>query len=548
MNSRFIHTLQRFFSDKRVTIAIIGIAIGARLLQLIYFYTIGFDISYQVIAMHNLSVGNGITVDTVNPADVSATIYTPLINWPPGYSLLLLPFYVLFGHNYIAAGLTIDIIAAIVLIVVSRKILFLLDIPLHLVNIFTLLVGFFVYRFYFVASTDAIGVSFFLLAIYFMLRLFRDKKSWITKTVLISLFLLLCGSLKYLFIPVLFVVPAFILIRGIADRDALTRKAGIFSLLLLAVVIGALLLYQQSISGMVGYISEQGRGFYPQHLLEAYPFFPGSFIRPDTVSSVAGQSAQTDLAIYRVFLVIHIILLLFIIAYAIKAVRKNGIRNLSLPAVFLYLALSLSLAITFVLAILSMRVPPEEIVPGYFWTYIEESRYYGLATILVHFFIFIFYKHYRQSVSTFTRYLFFALLLLLIPEMIRCGVFGITRIKNLGREEYTWQYEDRFQRYTDKVINDAIRQYGTDKVVATGSNYYMNNRVAVYSHTPLLTNIYAINDLASVKAAAPTILLAVIQESDKPAFQSFLASKQIALAGYFDNYYFYTVRVDANSP
>lgn len=534
---------KRILSDPRMTIVVIAIAIGARLLQLIYFYTIGFDISYQVIAMHNFSVGNGITVATVNPGDIASAIYTPLINWPPGYSLLLLPFYELFGQNYIAAGLTIDIIAALLLIFVSRRILFLLDIPLYLVNLFTLLVGFFIYRFYFIASTDSIGVSLFLLAVLYMLLLFKSKKRWLGKTILISLFLLLCGSLKYLFIPVLFVVPAFIIIRGIADRDTLIRKAGFVSLVLLAIVVGGLLLYQRSVSGTVGYISEQGRGFFPQHLLSAYPFFPTAFIRTDTISLVAGSS--TEPAIYRIFQVLHIGLMLLIIGYAARAAWTKGIRHLPLPAVFLYLSLCVSLAITLLLAVLSLWVPEEEIVPGFFWTYIEESRYYGLATILVHFFVVLFYRHYRHAVAKSIRLLFLGLVLLLIPEMIRCAVFSVTRIKNLGREEYTWQYEDRFQRYAHTVIKDAIRLYGTDKVAATGSNYYMNNRVAVYSHVPLLNDkdIYAINDLPAIKAAAPTILVAMIHERDKPAYEGFLSRKEIALAGIFDGYYFYTVHV-----
>jgi hypothetical protein len=544
MLTRLTDSLQRIFSDKRVTIAVIAIAIGARLLQLIYYYTIGFDISYQVIAMHNLGAGNGITIATANPADISSAIYTPLINWPPGYSVLMLPLYKLFGENYIVAGLTIEIIAAIVLLFVSRRILFILGIPLHLVNIFTLLVGFYVYRFYLVSSTDSIGVSFFLLAIYYMLLLLRDKKGWIGKAFLISLFLLLCGSLKYLFMPVLFVGPVFILIRGIADRDVVIRKAGLLSFVLLTIVVGAMLLYQQSISGTVGYISEQGRGYFPQHLLSAYPFLPDAFIRPDTVGMGVGMQADTGQPLYRFFQLAHLLLLLIVVVYAIAALRKKGIRQLSLPAVFLYLSLALALAITFLLAWLSLFVPKEEIVPGYFWTYIEELRYYGLATILIHFAIFIIYYYYRRTIPALLRWVFFGLLLLLIPEMIRCVVFSVSRIKNIGREEYTWQYEDRFQRYAHSMVRDAIAQYGTDKVVVTGSNYYMNNRVAVYSHTPLLSDIYSINRLDSIKAASPTILLAIVRENDKPAFQSFLSSKKIALAGYFNGFYFYSTLIN----
>ena len=69
-----------------------------------------------MLATQNLVYGHGISTAHVFSSDLSQIIYEPLIKWPPGYSLLLAPFYILFNHNYIAAGLALDILAAIALI------------------------------------------------------------------------------------------------------------------------------------------------------------------------------------------------------------------------------------------------------------------------------------------------------------------------------------------------------------------------------------------------------------------------------------------------
>lgn len=174
MENSLANKIKRFLSGKKVTITILILAIAGRLMQVFYFFNIRSDRSFQMLATDNLLHGNGISLARVSADDLSTIIYSPLINWPPGYSLLIAPFYTLFNHNYIQAGLTLDIISSILLILVSRSILKILNTPVYLVNIYTLSAGFFIYDFYFISSTDAIAITFFIIALYYTL-LFLKK-------------------------------------------------------------------------------------------------------------------------------------------------------------------------------------------------------------------------------------------------------------------------------------------------------------------------------------------------------------------------------------
>lgn len=543
MKSAFINKTLIFLSGSRITLLIVGIALISRLIDLLYFYTIGFDASYQVIAMHNFVAGDGITISKAIPADIANTIYDPLLNWPPGYSLLLAPFYVLSGHNYIIAGLTLDIISAITLIFTCRAILKTLSVPLHFINLFTLFNGFYIYKFYQIASSDAIAIAIFLVAIYYTLQLARQPERWRYKALIITLCLFICSTIKYLFVPVVFIIPGLLIVAGITNRHRIWKKAGLFCFLILAVIIGGLLFWQQSLTNTVGYVSATGRGFYPAHLLSAYPFIPGAFLQPGTVGKLLNSPSDTGDPLYRLYQFVHAALFLVFTYYTFRLIAKTKFRQLTSAHFFYYTAFFLSLAITMVLAALSIRVAKEEIVTGYFWTYIEELRYYGLAVVLLHLGLFVAYTHYRPPVSWSRSAWAVLLLLLLLPELCRGLVFDMRRVTKIGREEYTWQYEHRFQQFADNVIEKQRRIQPFDKVVVTGSSHYMNNRVAVYSHAAVLTDHMAINDPAAIDASKPTLLLVMLYEKELAPWQPFIGSNRGEVAGYFGGLYFYTVYV-----
>ena len=540
---RFFCLVKEILSDKKVTIAIILLVILSRALQLIYYYNIYVDASYQVMGTQSLLYGHGVSTPNVLANNLSATIYTPLINWPPGYSFLFTPFFYLFNYNYIAAGITIDILSAITLIFICRGILKVLEVPLYLRNLFTLLTGFFIYYFYFNACSDAIGITFILIAVYFTLILIKYKKNIAKNSLCLTFFLFLAALLKYLFMPVIFVVPLFLFLKGRSDGDKKVRNAGLFSFFAITILLCSLLIYQKTVGGSATYISATERGFFPENLLETYPTFPASFLKPDTISLLSTNEPRTKGFIYKLYQVIYVVFLITTILLFCKQLFKQGFKKLTLTQSFYYLIFLLSLAVIILLIVLSLRVGKEEIFSWYLWTYVEDGRYYGLPNVLMHLAIIVIYHNHTNSSRKFLKHAPCFFLLLMIPEMLRGLYFDINRIRNYKKEEYSWQYDNRFQKYASSIINNEKRMNPGKKIIVTGTSYNMNHRVVINSHVPPLTDVQKINSLSTINTKTPVILLAMIQKDSLAAYQPFTIQKNVKTVGNFEGFTFYTAYV-----
>lgn len=544
-NSLF-YKLTSILSGRLVSIAIILLAIAARIIQLVFFYNIRVDASYQVMATEHFVNGHGISLASVNPANLSEVIYKPLLNWPPGYSLLLCPFYLLYGGNYIAAGITLDIMMAIALIFACRAILQRLGCSLAMQNLCTLINGFFIYYFYFIASSDAIAISFFSLILFFTVKLLQQNGKDNSSLFWIIALSFMVALIKYLFIPVVFVIPLYLLVAGHLSKQRSIRKAGLLSFGILLVLNAGFLLYQIGISGQAGYISSPERGLFTEHLLNIYPFVIASFINPETLALLVRQNLENTSILYKCFIGINFGLIIYITVHFLKAISKRKPDKVfSIPQAFYTICFHLSVVVFHVLAILSLQVSKEEILPGYFWTYVEEPRYYGLIVLLFHLAVFVFYKHSLPKVSLLPRVFFYTFCFLLLLETSRGIYLTAHRIKKIGKEEYSWQYEDRFQKAVGGVIEKAKLSYPQIPVIITGSSYYYNHRVSLYSHVPILYEFNRMLDTVTLKSTNPVIVVSVISKKDFPNPK--LTKETIGeWQGEFENFSIYTKNVPAN--
>lgn len=309
---------------------------------------------------------------------------------------------------------------------------------------------------------------------------------------------------------------------------------------IVAAGIGLLYFYQKSISGTGAYISSPGRGIYPEQLLRMHPLLPASFVTLNTLRKLPAAAQHDVLGIFRV---IHLLAFVFISFFIIKEFIRSGFRNAALQKTFLLLAFVVSVAVTVVLAMLSLFVYREIIPPDRWWTYIEDSRYYGLADIMIHLSIFVLSWHYRKKVSGFLKKLLIILPFLLIPEAIRGLSFTAIRVLNAGKEKYYWQQEKGFQEYAASLVQQKKDSLHAGKVVVTGSLYYAYYRTSLFQHIPVLEDLAALNNPASLKAKEPVILLGIIKESSKPDFLPFINYPKTALAGKYNGFYFYTLYV-----
>jgi hypothetical protein len=528
--------LKQILSANQTGVLIIISGVIGRLIQIFYFFNIRVDASYQTIATKNFVAGRGITIDSVLSSDLSTIIYEPLVKWPPGFSLLLTPFYLLSGGNYIIAGILLHSVCAIALIIFARAILRLFEVPLYLINTYTPVVSFFIYSFYSIISSDAIATCFFVAGLYYTFSFLKTQQHSTKKTIAASVCFLVCAFTKYLLIPVVFVVPAYLVAKGYFTKDRRIKRSGVISFLILLMAVTSLFLYQKQLSGSAAYVSPMEHGFFPQNLPNAYPVFPAGFLNPDTLSLLSGSASVHNL----IFHVYQLIYLLAIVAlgYGLFNFFKTFSATKPLRKLYFQLFLLVSIALVGALAVLSVLIAKGEETPGRLWTYIQEPRYYGPLVVLMQLLFFIFYPIERYK----TKWLFQSLFLLLSIETCRGIAFDINRIRLIDKEEYSWHYEDRFQKYADSILKTAEAKFSIERVAVTGSSYFMNNRVSLYSHAPVLSAVKALNKPSLLNAQKPVLLLVIIHQKDFSSFQPFL-SAQKEIAGKFNEFYFYTVYV-----
>lgn len=533
---KIIRSTYALLSTKKVTWLILAAVIIARILQLLFLFNTRNDMSYQIIAAQSFYTGHGVSLPRIMADDLSLVQYDLLVQWPPGFSLLFVPFYALCGQDYLFAALLVNILSALVLVFVCRGTLKLLSLPLPIINLFTLFSGFSLSYFYLKPCTDSTAISFLLLAVYFSLSLLASEKRWLLKTAGIALALWCCAFIKYLYLPVVFVAPGLLLAKGFSSNDSRLRKAGafIFSFLILATF--AYLFQQSTSSGTVGYIKEPSRGWFPENLLAAHPFFPASLLKPETVEWFAGQMVYK--VIMPLFQVVHVFMLLLFLWYGHRALLRNRQKKLLPVSGFYSIGFVLSVAITFLLVFLSLRVAKEFVDAGQFWTYVEEPRYYGAIHVFLQLAVFSLYRFTRFQKKL--KLIFYGLLLLMVPELVRGMVFTGNRLVHLGREEYGWQTELKFQRLTAKLLAAAQTSEKEAKPVLIGTSDWMTVRASLYNKIPFVEDVSVLNHLSSAKTTKPVLLFVMIRDEQLTEFMPFILAEGTRFLGSGERFRFYS--------
>lgn len=528
MLNRLEDRLKNLLATNSFTIGVLVVAIAGRLLQLLYFFNIRSDRSFQLLATTNLLKGYGISLAEVNTADLSHIIYTPLINWPPAYSLIIAPLYVLSGHNYLIAALTLDILAAIVLILISRAILKLLHVSPYAISLYTITSGLFIYPFYFISSSDSIAVTVFIIAVYYNFQVLIKERASALQMIILAFSLLVCGALKYLFIPMVFVPPFYLLIKGIVQRKYIFKKTAIIAFIIICAGLSILFIYQLNRSGSVAYVSSGRTGFFPQNLLNVYPFIVAAFINPATITTLFSTYYHAS-PLFAIIQFFNILLFILVCYSLIRIFIKRKLPWLVSQDFYVFSVL-VSLSLLLLLASLSLRISTTEELPGNWWTFIQEPRYYGLPIVLIQLTAFILLSESATKLRRRWRYIFYVLFTFLLLETLHGIVFSTHRLFKLHREEYSWQADLHFQKYADQLIRNLRREYNLP-IVVYASSYYMANRVGLYSHVPILY----INS-GRLNTTKPVILLEILNKADALKSTSFTKSRT---AGYYNGLYFY---------
>jgi hypothetical protein len=194
----------------------------------------------------------------------------------------------------------------------------------------------------------------------------------------------------------------------------------------------------------------------------------------------------------------------------------------------------------FTLLVLSLRIATDKISSGY-WTFLQDARYYGLAIVLIQMGYFLMIHHWRPH-NLLRKSLFGILFILLVIEMLRGLGFVSNRIFNFNKEEYSWQYDIRFQKFAADLIEQEKKSSGVQHVVLTGSEF-LNNRITLENKVPRMYTDTLINNISFLHTKKTVMLFVVIQDIARERFAAFLNNIEVKEVGRFDNYSFYTIYI-----
>lgn len=259
-------TRLRIAQWSRLRWVLLGLAILVNGVDMLYAGSLfGVDQSFQIASTHNLLNGQGISLAVAeNTADLSQWTYTPLVNWPPGYALLLAPLWALTGDLWWSSQIIL-LVGMIAFFVVW---LLILETPGLRISApakaAVLLYWTLIYPVYLSVSTqlpplnttgyaptDLLGLVFFSASLMLVLRLLlRPRIAW-GMTITAGVMMALSVLIRYAYWPFAAVAPAGLIIYALfhlPSRRHLVGAGIVYGISAGMVMIG-LSLFQASISG-----------------------------------------------------------------------------------------------------------------------------------------------------------------------------------------------------------------------------------------------------------------------------------------------------------
>jgi len=544
-----LQKIKLLLSSRFASYFILLISIAGRIIQKIHFTDTGGDKAAQIEATRNFWQGHGISVKEVSAIDLSQVHYTPLIKWPPGYSLLLSPFYKLCNENFFWGSLWLDVLTCILFIWFARKILLLFELPAHSINLYVLVTGFFVYTFAIYTSTDLIAHVFFEIAIYLALRFILHKKTSYSGAFIIALMLFMSGLTRYLFIPAAFVIPAYFILTGLLNQNKLFISRGFFMLLTLLVMVGGLLLFQRSSAGEATYVLPSEKGFFPGQVTRMHPFLFTSALNQEAALVQAEKYTQIPyLTIGRILLWIHFIFFIVCLCLFARWTFKQKLPPSTLIDHFIYINTFSCLAIIAVLGFLSATHAAVIVMPpSTTWSFIDEGRYYSLPVFFVQQLLFILVFLYRAQIKNWLfRCLLIAMAVLFI-NVFHGAYYTTKKIAAYPSGFYQKQADFDFLDTYRSLLKKTISENPGQSLVVCSDNYLLNSYAVLWEDVPGLEDFEKLNS-NSLRSQKGTILFVTLRSRNNYKLTGFLANPNKKLVGRFRDYSFYTLYVAPGTP
>jgi hypothetical protein len=477
MNLDYINQLLR---KKSTSIFIFCIAILAKTIQQIYFFAPTLDRACQLVMAKNFLNGNGLTINKVLADGVSQS-FAPLSSWPLGYPFLVGLISFIFHISILNAAIVFDCLSIILIIYFSRRILLTINCQLQWVNIYTLLIGFFLYDFSELPATDLNALAFYLWS--FTITLQVIKRTRIGKSLLIFLIFIniIPLTLKYLYAPLILIPPLYLLWLGYKIKNNSLRKIGLQFTIGTVLLTAALFIFQRAYSGNSFYLTAANTGFFFSNLRNIYYIIISSFT--NIVFDYAVLQYLHIIKFGEYYFVIwwtNIILSFFLIYYFIKILTKKIISQVPLKFHYTIIGSIACLLTVFELIVLSVRYHIES--KSETWTYVQEARYIAFIVVFLQqvYFIYI-YDSWTTLKRSSLKLFGYIITFFLILETMH-GIYFTFKITFADKNYFGSGSTDD---YVMKSIREQIRNLKKDHPEKT---IYFLSSEDLFSYTASLEN------------------------------------------------------------
>lgn len=510
----------KFLNSKLASWLSISVAIIYRVINLNYVWFAGRDKIMVGQQSLNFLSGKGICIAKYFAENPDMPIYDCTPYWPPGYSVLLAPFLKIFNNDLYFATISIDIIAGIGLILLTRKIVLLLSFPVVAANIITLITGCHEYLFIYESlPTDLPAIVLFLAGLLFFIQSFQTEKNANIRLFISSIFLFLPCVFRYSYPPLSVAVPfAFILYGWLLKKKKYIRSGAICFIIVSSLIV-LFFFFLKKLSGSAGYIVNLGRGFYPANIIHWTPFVLESFINSHfTLIQLVNKGgfsiaqSQQIMELVNVFLIISLLSLLNINFFNNRETRKDNTINQ-----FLVIGFFVSLATCISLAYLSITYKSQ---PSW-GNYVNEGRYFAFINLFLQCaFVGWIFRSTNWKKSLFKKVLTFGLSSLLLIE-ISHNIYFHTKVLLYPDKYNAAPFEEPDYTYFFKLAEGFNKNY-TDSQLWVISDYDVDFLLTAtfFGHKGIYDGFKVLEKPLKVKKK--TILILPLYDPQLPEYSQFL--------------------------
>jgi hypothetical protein len=523
-----------------------------------YFFAVpDGDKLQQSLATINFAQGHGLTIAHVHAHNLSKIVFDPLVLWPEGYSIFLYPFYLLANKNSIAGAFFVDVLFIAVFLIALKKLLILLDFPVYLINLLVLFNGLSMPD-YMVSSapTDLPAMACCLSSCVLLLVFTKSERKKSSFGIVLGIVNALAGMLRYIYIPISFIIPIFLSWNAIQKKDKRLLIGSGYSLVTTSVLLALFFLLQTCHTGIPvltnpASVSVQLKGFFLSNLKYTCPFVISALLNLHFYitelsmhTGIAYGSWSLMARIVNFFLALPLSYFFFTYSFKKKLVWKDK------EDVFFMAAGLICLVSFMLLCYLSITNSPDmngiyfARIRNYKWTYVQEGRYFAFTFIFLQivfvWWLFVYKVYLKRRALQIAR----LLLIIFFSVEIFHGIYFIARQTITARMPPQSLTKINNKNLVNELVEANLKK-GT-AIVFTSTNKDLEGWCAL-SGGNVLAGMEELNDSA-LRADRPTLLVVALKEEEKKIFQIFFSSHDLHKAGQIGEYILYTyyIKPDEN--